>query len=259
MHIQNLNYAFRQSQNSPYSTTIIADGEVKKSNVTSAVAYTWSNNSVISQFCAQAMNIIPIKAELMSIHIGLIPAIDNKDTHQILIITDTISAAKNILESQPNPLQKSILSIANNMKSFFSRDNRNVIHFWQCSNKTEWPRHKLVDDQVKAAKNRPIYPSRNLYQFNRKKECNDALKEWQNSFFTSQKKGQLFLDFEDKKQIVIKPTYTKDSSWLLAISFTNALCIHFTHMTTDHAPIGKYRQRFFPNSPLSCLCGQAKL
>ena len=177
IHIQNLNHAFRQLQDSPHSTAIIADGGVKKSNVTSAVAHTWSNNSIINQFCTQTINIISIEAELMFICIGLILAINNKDTHQILVITDAISVAKKILESQSNPLQKSILSIADNMNSFFSRDNRNVIHFWQCPNKAEWPRHKLVDDQVKAAENRPIYPSRNSYLFSRKKECNNALKE----------------------------------------------------------------------------------
>jgi len=145
------------------------------------------------------------------------------------------------------------------MKTFFSRDSRNVIHFWQCPNKAKWPRHKLVDDQVKAATNIPTHPSRNLYLFSRKKECNNALKEWQNSFSTSHKKGQQFLDFEDEKQNVIKPTYSKGGSWLPSISFTNALCTHFTCMTTGHTPIGEYRQWFFPNSPLSCPCGQAEL
>jgi len=259
MHIQNLNHTFRQSQSSPHSTAIIADGGVKKSNVASAVIYTWSDNSVTSQHCAQTMNIISMEAKLMSIRIGLIPAIDNKDNHQILVITDTISAAKKILESQPNPLQKAILLIADGIKVFFSRDSRNVIHFWQCPNKAEWPRHKLVDDQVKATINIPTHPSRNSYLFNRKKECDDTLKEWQNLFSISQKKDQQFLDFEDEKQNVIKPTYSKGGSWLPSISFTNALCACFICMTTGYTPIGEYQQQFFPNSPLNCSCGQAEL
>jgi len=48
-------------------------------------------------------------------------------------------------------------------------------------------------------------------------------------------------------------------SWLPSIGFTNALCACFTHMTTGHAPIGEYWQRFFPNSSLSCPCSQAEL
>ena len=224
-----------------------------------AVAHIWSSNSIINQLHAQTMNITSMEAKLMSICIGLILAMNNEDNHQILVIIDTISAAKKILESQPNPLQKSILPIAIGMKAFLGRDSRNVIHFWQCPNKAEWLRHKLVDDQVKAAVNIPIHPSRNSYLFSRKKECDDALKEWQLSFSTSTKKDQQFLDFEDEKQNVIKPTYIKRGSWLPSISFTNALCAQFTHMITGHTLIGKYQQQFFPNSPLSCPCGEAEL
>jgi len=68
------------------------------------------------------------------------------------------------------------------------------------------------------------------------------LKEWQISFSTSQKKGQLFLDFKDEKQDVIKPTYAKDGLWLFSIGFTNILCTWFTHMTIGHALIRKYHQ-----------------
>ena len=67
----------------------------------------------------------------------------------------------------------------------------------------------------------------------------------------SKSRGQLFLDFEDEKEHVIKPTYAKGCSRLPSIGFTNALCAHFTCMTTGHASIREYRQHFFPNSSLS--------
>ena len=75
----------------------------------------------------------------------------------------------------------------------------------------------------------------------------------------SLKKGHYFLNFEDEKQRVIKLTYTKGGSWLPFIGFTNSLCTHFTHMTTGHAPIGEYRQRFFSHLSTSCLCSEAKV
>jgi len=76
---------------------------------------------------------------------------------------------------------------------------------------------------------------------------------------TLTKRGQLFLNFEDKNQKVIKPTYAKGGSWLPSIGFTNSLCARFTRMTTGHAPIGEYRQRFFPHLPISYLCGKAEV
>jgi len=40
-HLQNLNHAFRSSQTSFFSTTIITDGGIKKSHVATAVTYIW--------------------------------------------------------------------------------------------------------------------------------------------------------------------------------------------------------------------------
>ena len=71
VHIQKLNQAFRMSQIGPHSTTIITDGGVKKSNVALAV---------------------------------LMPALNNDNIHQILVVTDAILAANYILESRPNLL-----------------------------------------------------------------------------------------------------------------------------------------------------------
>jgi len=79
------------------------------------------------------------------------------------------------------------------------------------------------------------------------------------SFANSLKKGHYFLNFENKKQKVIKPTYAKGSLWLSIIEFTNSLCAHFTCMTTGHVPIGEYRQRFFLHLPISCPCGEAEV
>ena len=79
------------------------------------------------------------------------------------------------------------------------------------------------------------------------------------SFANSLKKGHYFLNFEDEKKRVIKPTYAKGGLWLSVIGFTNSLCTHFTHMTTGHAPIGEYRQRFFLYLPTSCPCGEAEV
>jgi len=255
-HIQDLNITFCQSQCLPYHTAVIADGGVKKNNVTTAAAHIWLDNHVVNQPQIQTMNITSVGAELMAIYIGLTPAMAIDDTHNITIITDSIVATKKILESHVNPYQNIALPLIANIKLFLGRDRQNTIHFWYCPSKAEWPRHKLVDDQVKATASTPTLPSKNSFLFSRKKECDNILKEWQVSFSSSQKKDQLFLDFEDEKERVLKPTYVKGGSWLPSIGFSNSLCTRFTHMTTGHAPISEYCQRFFPNSPTSCPCSK---
>jgi len=195
----------------------------------------------------------------MAICLGLISTIEEENIHNIIVITDSIAAAMKIFESKTNPLQNMFIPVTSAIDSFFRKDSRNKIQFWFCPSKAKWPKHKLVDDQVKADNCAPIFPSKELHLFNKKKECNNILQKWQESFMTNPKRGQCFLDFEDENQNVIKLTYAKGSSWLPSIGFTNSLYTRFTRMTTSHAPIREYRQRFFPHFPISCPCGEAEI
>jgi len=92
------------------------------------------------------MNVIFIEVELMAIYIGLIPAIVSNNTHNIIVITDSITATSKILKSYVNPFQNIDIWLTTKIKSFLSKDNRNTIHFWHCPSKVEWFRYKLIDD-----------------------------------------------------------------------------------------------------------------
>jgi len=96
----------------PISIAIIADGGIKKSCVATAVPHIWSNNSIVKQIQIQAINVTLIKAKLMAIHIGLIPAMENDNIHDIIVITDFISAASKILESKVDSLQNMVIPLA---------------------------------------------------------------------------------------------------------------------------------------------------
>jgi len=195
----------------------------------------------------------------MAIHLGLIPTMEEENVHNIIVITDSIATAKKVFESKTDLLQNMFIPVTSAIDSFFRKDGRNKIQFWFCPSKAKWPKHKLVNDQIKANNYTPIFPSKESDLFNKKKECDNILSEWQNSFMSNPKRGQCFLDFEDENQKVIKLTYAKGGSWLPSIGFTNSLCAHFTHITTSHAPIGEYRQRFLPHLPISCPCGEAEV
>jgi len=103
-HLQSLNLAFRSSQINSDSTAIIANGGVKKSHIAIAIAYVWSDNFIVKQLQVHFINVISIEAELMAIHTGLIPAIEINNIHDIIVVTDFITAARKILESKVNPL-----------------------------------------------------------------------------------------------------------------------------------------------------------
>ena len=184
---------------------------------------------------------------------------EKENVHNIIVITDSIAAAKKVFELKTDPLQNMFIPLTLAIDSFFRKDSRNKIQFWFCPSKAKWPKHKLIDNQVKANNCTPIFPSKESHLFNKKKECNNILSEWQNSFMSNPKRGQCFLNFEDENQKVIILTYTKGGSWLPSIGFTNLLCARFTCITTSHAPIREYRQKFLPHLPISYLCSKAKV
>jgi len=255
-HSLKLNLAFNETQNSSKDIAIISDGSVKAVGSATAVAHIWKDNKVITQLKAHANNITPLEAELMAIHIGLMHALEDSETQQVLVITDSLEAGKKIISSGDQHLQKSIIPIAEKIKEFLSKDRCNFIHFWHYSNKLEWPRHILVNKEAKSSHPPPTLLDRNSFLLSKKKECDLTLELWQKSFKDSKKKGQLFLNFEDDNKRVIKLTYAKGGSWLPYIGISNSICVRFTCMMLGHAPIGEYRQRFFPNKAFHYPCGE---
>ena len=63
------------------------------------------------------------------------------------------------------------------------------------------------------------------------------------------------LDLLDDNNKIIEPTYVKDRLWLKLIGHLNLLCTYTMRAITNHAPIGKYRLRFFLREEFRCSYG----
>ena len=71
---------------------------------------------------------------------------EEENVHNIIVITDSIAAAKKIFKSKTDPLQNMFIPVTSAINFFFRKDGRNKIQFWFCPSKAKWPKHKLVDD-----------------------------------------------------------------------------------------------------------------
>jgi len=63
----------------------------------------------------------------MAIRTGLIPAMEIDNIHDITVITDSIAAARKILESKVDPFQNMFILLASIVKTFLSKDDRNLL------------------------------------------------------------------------------------------------------------------------------------
>jgi len=68
-------------------------------------------------------------------------------------------------------------------------------------------------------------------------------------------KGQHFLELLDEDLKPIELLSSKGGLWLKFFRHSNLLCARASRTIVNHAPIGKYRLRFFPKEEFKCPCG----
>ena len=100
-----------------------------------------------------------------------------------------------------------------------------------------------------------MLPSRISWDYCEKINSDNIINHWKMTFQASDGKRRSFLNLVDSNYKDIKPSYIKRGPWLQAFGYSNPLCAQATRAITNHAPIGEYHLRFFPNKDFSCPCG----
>ena len=194
------------------------------------------------------------EAELFAIRYGINQACTINNVSKIVVVTDSIHVAKRIFDCDAHPYQIHSATILNELWSFFSAHKSNSIEFWECPSKLRWKLHSEVDKDSKSFSISPSYPTKISWDFCKKSDCDELTKLWKMTFQASDKKGNHFLDLLDDDLKAIEPSYSKGGPWLQAFGHSNLLCARAVRAITNHAPIGEYRLRFFPNMDFLCPC-----
>jgi len=82
--------------------------------------------------------------------------------------------------------------------------NSNSIEFWDCPSDKKWHIHASVDKETKKFDLIPLYPSKTSWDFNKKEECDNIIKEWRT---TLDLKGKNFLNLLNNDLSDIEPSY----------------------------------------------------
>ena len=98
----------------------------------------------------------------------------------------------------------------------------------------------------------PSYPCKISWDFCKKLDSDDTIKQWKMTFQASEGTGKQFLDLLDNDLNAIELSYTKGGPWLQMFGHSNSLCAHATRAITNHAPTREYRLQFFLNLDFSC-------
>ena len=92
------------------------------------------------------------------------------------------------------------------------------------------------------------------WDFSKKSKSNNILNIWKITFQASNFKEKQFLNLLNDNNNIIKPSYTKEGSWLKVFGYLNSLYTCALRAIINHALIGKYRLRFFSMEEFRCLC-----
>ena len=195
------------------------------------------------------------EAELFVIRCGINQACSKEDISRIIIVTDSIHAAKKIFDTKSHPYQIHATAILKELRQFFSKCQGNHIKFWECPSQLKWKLHKSTDRDSKEFNPIPVLPSKISWDFCKKANSNNCINLWKMTFQASDGKGKQFYDLVNNNLEIIELSYTKGGPWLQSFGHSNLLCARATRAITNHAPIGKYRLQFFPKEDFKCFCG----
>ena len=192
--------------------------------------------------------------ELFAIRYGINQAYSKDNISKIIVVTDSIHAAKKIFDSNSYLYQLHSVAILYELQEFFNSNLDNFIEFWECPSWLKWRFHRDVNKDSKSFHPTPSYPCKISWDFCKKTNSDDIIKQWKMTFQASDGKGNHFLDLLDNDFNPIEPSYIKGGPWLQSFGHSNLLCAWATRAITNYVPIREYWLRFLPNMDFLCPC-----
>ena len=190
------------------STIVVLDASIKN-HVTTLILHIYSYNKPVIKTLHRAINVTTTEAKLFAICCGINQAVTNQDVNHIVVITDSLHAAKKIFDFSVRSYQIYSAAISQELREFFSRDSCNCIEFWDCPSKQKWPLHYSVDKDTKSMVSMLSFPCKSSWDFCRKTKCDVILSQWRMLFQALDSKGKNFLDLLDDNINPLEPLSIK--------------------------------------------------
>ena len=142
---------------SPSIAIVITDTSIKN-DIATSILHTHIANSPLIKTLYHVVFVTSTEAKLFAIRCGINQVSYMKDISKIIVITNSIHAAKKIFDPSSHPFQASIVAILSDLHQFFANNQSNAIKFWECSSCLNWNLHKEVNKDSKAFNPFPVYP-----------------------------------------------------------------------------------------------------
>jgi len=123
-----LDYMVLESSSSS-STAIIVSNASIKNNVITSILYMHTYNKPLTKTIYHTVHVTSTEAELFTIRCSINQATNFDNMFKIIVITDSIHAAKRL---SVHPYQVQSAAILSDLCNFFKYHENNSIKFWEC-------------------------------------------------------------------------------------------------------------------------------
>ena len=254
VQIWKLNNIVIASLSDPSLYIVVLDASIKN-QVATSISHIHLFDWLVVKTLYQAVNISIIEVELFAIRCGINQAIGIPDIKKIIVITNSLHAARRIFDLSSHPYQLQSTAISCKLREFFQKNIINSIKFWDCPSKENWYLYLAVNKESKSFMLTVCFPSMYSWDFSKKQVCDNIISQWKMTFQASDLKEKSFLELLDGDLNPLSPFYINGDPWLQFFSHSNSLCTRATRAIVNYAPISEYRLRLFPRENFSCPCG----
>ena len=168
--------------NSFPSSTIVVTNTSIKDNIATLIAHIHQANFPLTKTIHHAVFVTGSEAKLFAMRCSINQACSKDNISKIVVITDSIHSAKHIFDSSMHPFQSHSAAILSKLRLFFNKSQDNSIEFWECPSRLKWRFHKDVDKDTKSFKPTPSFPCKILWDYCRKTDSDDIIKQWKMCF-----------------------------------------------------------------------------
>ena len=112
----------------PSTAFIVTDASIKNDIVTS-ISHIYSANHPLIKMVHHTAFVTSMEAELFTIRCSINQAYIKENMSKIIIITNSIHAAKKIFDNKSHPFQTHTMAILSKLQHFFNKNHENSIEF----------------------------------------------------------------------------------------------------------------------------------
>ena len=174
------NIAIKSLSNPSYA--LVVSNTSIKNNIAMSISHIHVHNKSTIKMIYYAVNVTIMEAELFAIRCSINQATALSGISNIIILIDSIHAARRIFNSSSHPFQIHVVAISAELRIFFSKNHDNSIEFWKCPSHCKWPLYEIVNEETKQFHLYPQYPCKLSWDFSKKNESDDILSLWKMTF-----------------------------------------------------------------------------